>query len=191
MRLLLDLVGDPARLNVLMQQLEQRTEGLPGSVRVGAFLNILRGLARVRQPHEPGQLDQTLKQVGQASGRLSAEAMLELLARRGEARKRWPAVGRRRQRDGAPHERLGGRGVRRRTRSSPSAVRPIGWRRRSRPSCPTRTGSASCCRWRKPDVAAVRARPGSRVPGPVAEGRGDAHLVLGREIRLRRAARAS
>jgi HEAT repeat protein len=84
MRLLLDLVGDPARLAVLMQQLEQRTEAMPGAVRVGAFLNILRGLAEYVGRTNPAQLDQTLKQVGQASGRLSAEAMLELLVRRGK-----------------------------------------------------------------------------------------------------------
>jgi HEAT repeat protein len=82
MRLLLDLVGDPARLTVLMQQLEQRTEATPGSVRVGAFLNILRGLAEYVGRTNPGQLDQTLKQVGQVAGRLSADAMLELLVRR-------------------------------------------------------------------------------------------------------------
>jgi hypothetical protein len=82
MRLLLDLVGDPARLTVLMQQLEQRTDGMPGSVRVGAFLNIVRSLAEYVGKTNPGQLDQTLKQVSQAAGRLSAEAMLELLVRR-------------------------------------------------------------------------------------------------------------
>ena len=82
MRLLMDLVGDPARLTVLMQQLEARTEGAPGSVRVGAFLNILRGLAEYVGRTNPGQLDQTLRQVGSAAGRLSAEAMLELLLRR-------------------------------------------------------------------------------------------------------------
>ena len=84
MRLLLELVGDPARLTVLMQQLEQRTDDTPGSVRVGAFLNILRGLAEYVSRTNPEQLDQTLKQVGQVSGRLSAEAMLDLLARRGK-----------------------------------------------------------------------------------------------------------
>src|SRR5436190_14657248 len=62
MRLLLDLVGDPARLAVLMQQLEQRTEGSPGSVKIGAFLNIVRGLAEYVARTNPGQLDQTLKQ---------------------------------------------------------------------------------------------------------------------------------
>ena len=41
MKLLLDLVGDPARLTVLMQQLEQKTEGLPGSVRVGKKMRVL------------------------------------------------------------------------------------------------------------------------------------------------------
>jgi hypothetical protein len=84
MKLLMDLVGDPARLTMLMQQLEQRTEAAPGAVRVGAFLNILRGLAEYVGRTNPGKLDQTLKQVGQASGRLSAEAMLELLVRRGK-----------------------------------------------------------------------------------------------------------
>src|SRR5205814_10254913 len=69
MRLLLDLVGDPARLTVLMQQLERRTKGAPGSVRVGAFLNILRAIAEYVGRTNPGQLDQSLKQVGQASGR--------------------------------------------------------------------------------------------------------------------------
>lgn len=84
MRLLVDLVGDPARLALLMEQLEQRTEATPGAVRVGAFLNILRGLAEYVGRTNPGQLDQTLRQVGQVSGRLSAEAMLELLVRRGK-----------------------------------------------------------------------------------------------------------
>ena len=52
--LLLDIVGDPARLDGLMQQLEQRTDGPPGvDVRVGAFLNMLRGLAEYVGAHEP------------------------------------------------------------------------------------------------------------------------------------------
>lgn len=82
MRLLLDLVGDPARLTMLMDQLETRTEGAPAAVRVDAFLNILRGLAEYVSRTNPGQLDQTLRQVGTAAGRLSADGMLELLLRR-------------------------------------------------------------------------------------------------------------
>jgi hypothetical protein len=84
MRLLLELVGDPARLTVLMEELERRTEGQPGAVRVGAFLNILRGLAEYVGRTNPTQLDQTLRQMGNAAGRLSAEGMLELLVRRSQ-----------------------------------------------------------------------------------------------------------
>lgn len=84
MRTLLDMVGDPARLAALMQALEKRTENTPGAVRVGAFVNLLRGLAEYVGKTNPGQLDQTLRQVGQAAGRLSAEAMLELLLRRAQ-----------------------------------------------------------------------------------------------------------
>ena len=84
MRMLLDVVGDPARLASLMEQLEKRTENSPGSVRVGAFINLLRGLAEYVGRTNPAQLDQTLRQVGQVAGRLSAEAMLELLVRRAQ-----------------------------------------------------------------------------------------------------------
>src|SRR3954471_5598664 len=84
MRLLLDLVGDPARLTLLMEELEKRTENTAGAVRVGAFLNILRGLAEYVGRTNPAQLDQTLRQMGNAAGRLSAEGMLELLLHRAQ-----------------------------------------------------------------------------------------------------------
>jgi len=84
MRMLLEIVGDPARLALLMQELERRTENTPGSVRVGAFVNLLRGLAEYVGRTNPAQLDQTLRQMGQVAGRLSAEAMLELLLRRSQ-----------------------------------------------------------------------------------------------------------
>ncbi len=81
-RLLLEIVGDPARLTALMQQLEKRTENTPGAVRVTAFVRLLRGLAEYVGRTNPAALDQTLKNMGQAAGRLSAEGMLELLLRR-------------------------------------------------------------------------------------------------------------
>jgi HEAT repeat protein len=84
MRTLLEMVGDPVRLAALMQALEKRTENTPGAVRVGAFVNLLRGLAEYVGKTNPAQLDQTLRQVGQVAGRLSAEAMLELLLRRNQ-----------------------------------------------------------------------------------------------------------
>ncbi|HTM25526.1 MAG TPA: HEAT repeat domain-containing protein [Vicinamibacterales bacterium] len=82
MRLLLEIVGDPARLTLLMQKLEAHTEGGPGSARVSAFVNLLRGLAEYVSRTNPAQLDQTLRNMGTAAGRLSAEGMLELLLRR-------------------------------------------------------------------------------------------------------------
>ncbi len=65
-----------------MQMLEAQTEGGPGSARVDAFVNLLRGLAEYVRRTNPAQLDQTLRQMGTAAGRLSAEGMLELLLRR-------------------------------------------------------------------------------------------------------------
>jgi hypothetical protein len=84
MRMLLEIVGDPARLAGLMAALEQRTENTPGAVRIDAFVNLLRGLAEYVGKINPAQLDQTLRQVGGVAGRFSAEAMLELLLRRGQ-----------------------------------------------------------------------------------------------------------
>jgi hypothetical protein len=82
LRLLLEIVGDPVRLAAFMEQLETRTENMPGEVRVSAFVRLLRGLAEYVGRTNPTQLDQTLRDIGQAAGRLSAEAMLELLLRR-------------------------------------------------------------------------------------------------------------
>ena len=83
MRLLLEIVGDPARLAGLMAAIEKRTENNPGSIKIDAFVNLLTSLAEYVGKTNPAQLDQTLRQVGGATGRLSAEAMLELLMRRG------------------------------------------------------------------------------------------------------------
>ena len=84
LRLLLQIVGDPARLAGLMAAIEKGTENSPGSVRVDAFVNLLRSLAEYVGRTNPAQLDQTLRQVGTAAGRLSAEGMLELLMHRGQ-----------------------------------------------------------------------------------------------------------
>jgi len=81
-RLLLELIGDPAQLTLLMDELERHTAHSTGAVRAGAFLKILRGLAEYVNRNNPPQLDQTLKQMGYAAGRLPAEAMLELLLHR-------------------------------------------------------------------------------------------------------------
>ena len=81
MPLLLEIIGDPARLEELMKQLEASTAGQQVGARVAAFLNLLRGIAEYVGRTNPGQLAQVLKQLSHAAGRLSAEGMLDLLAR--------------------------------------------------------------------------------------------------------------
>jgi hypothetical protein len=78
---LIDIVGDPARLDELMAQLEARTDGQDAGARIGAFLTLLRGVAEYVGRTNPAQLSQMLKQLSHAAGRLSAEGMLDLLAR--------------------------------------------------------------------------------------------------------------
>lgn len=78
---LLDIVGDPAKLDELMKRLEESTAGQDPGTRVGGFLNLLRGLAEYVGRTNPAQLSQVLKQLSHAAGRLSAEGMLDLLAR--------------------------------------------------------------------------------------------------------------
>ncbi len=82
MRTLLEIVGDPLRLNELMKQLEAATADKGVDVRTATFLNLLKGLTEYVGRTNPGQLDQLFRQIGHAAGTMSAEAMLELLARR-------------------------------------------------------------------------------------------------------------
>lgn len=82
MRTLLEIVGDPIRLNELMKQLDAATSDKGVDARTAAFLNLLKGLTESVARTNPAQLDQVFRQVGHAAGTMSAEAMLELLARR-------------------------------------------------------------------------------------------------------------
>src|SRR2546430_1032160 len=82
MRTLVEIVGDPIRLNELMKQLESATSDKGVDARTAAFLNLLKGLTEYVGRTNPTQLDQVFRQVGHAAGSMSAEAMLELLARR-------------------------------------------------------------------------------------------------------------
>jgi HEAT repeats/PBS lyase HEAT-like repeat len=81
MRALLDIVADPDRLDELMKQLETSTAGQDVGARVTGFLNLLRGLAEYVGRTNPAQLSQVLKQLSHAAARLSAEGMLDLLAK--------------------------------------------------------------------------------------------------------------
>jgi hypothetical protein len=82
MRTLLEIVGDPVRLAELMEHLETATAGQGVDARTAAFLNLLKGLTEYVSRTKPTDLDQLFRQIGHGAGMLSAETMLELLARR-------------------------------------------------------------------------------------------------------------
>lgn len=81
-RALADILGDPAKLDELMAQLEAQTAGEGTDVRTAAFLNLLRGIAEHVARTGPETLDTMFRQMGHAAGRLSADGMVALLAQR-------------------------------------------------------------------------------------------------------------
>lgn len=83
MRALVDLVGDPAKLQALMERLNETTTAQGVEARMAAFLSLLRGLAEYVARTQPQTLDTVFRQVGRVAGRLSADDMLHLLAQRG------------------------------------------------------------------------------------------------------------
>jgi hypothetical protein len=85
MRMLLDMVQDPARLSELMKKLD--AANAPGGVdaQTAAFLSLLRGLAEWTGRNEPEKLETVFREMGQAAGRLTADGMLALLAARQRA----------------------------------------------------------------------------------------------------------
>ena len=82
MRLLLEIVQDPARLRELMTQLDEGAATHGPETQAAAFLALLRGLTQWLSKNEPGQLDATFRELGRAAGQLSADAMLKLLDQR-------------------------------------------------------------------------------------------------------------
>lgn len=82
MRLLLEIVQDPARLQDLMAQIEQATADRGADAHAAAFLALVRGLSQWLSRNDPGRLDAVIGEMGRAAGRLSAEAMLQLLEER-------------------------------------------------------------------------------------------------------------
>jgi hypothetical protein len=82
MRLLLDIVQDPARLRELMTEIDSSTEQHGATAQAAAFMTLLKGLTEHLSKTEPQRLDVLFNQMGSAAGRLSAEAMLELLDQR-------------------------------------------------------------------------------------------------------------
>lgn len=87
MRLLLEIVQDSARLDELMAKLDTAcAEHGSAEAYAAAFLTLARGLTEWLASHDPQSIDGLLQRMGRAAGRLSADAMLELLrqGQRGE-----------------------------------------------------------------------------------------------------------
>ncbi len=82
LRALLGVVGDPARLRELVAKLEEAAESEGHGAHATAFLKLLKGLAEYVAKHQPDQLEGVLKTMADAAGRLSADAMVSLLAQR-------------------------------------------------------------------------------------------------------------
>jgi len=81
---LLEIVEDPAKLQELMQQLEQTAAKSPQGVELqtAALLNMVRGLVDYVSRTEPQQLNSVFEQFGRGARHLSVEAMIALLAER-------------------------------------------------------------------------------------------------------------
>ena len=82
MRLLLEIVQDPAKLEELMKGLDRATSDQGADGQAAVFLRLLRGLAEWAARADPARLDAVFREMGRAAGRLSADAMLSLLAQR-------------------------------------------------------------------------------------------------------------
>ena len=80
LNMLVEIAGDPARLDELMKKLAASAGEGGVDVRAAAFLNLLRGMTEHISTHSPEQLAAVLHNMSQAAGRLSAAGMSALLA---------------------------------------------------------------------------------------------------------------
>lgn len=82
MQMLVEIVGDPVKLDALMKQLDEACAKQDVDAKTAAFLNLLRGLAEYASRHDPTRLDTIFRNMSHAAGRLSADGMLSLLSQR-------------------------------------------------------------------------------------------------------------
>ena len=82
MRLLLEIVQDPVRLQEMIAEIDRATEQHGATAQAAAFMTLLKGLAEYLSKTEPQRLDALFGHMGRAAGQLSAEAMLKLLDQR-------------------------------------------------------------------------------------------------------------
>ncbi len=81
-RTLVEILGDPPRLDELMAQLDTGTAEQVGDSRAAAFVKLLRSMTDYIARNEPERLEAVFQQMGHAAGRLSAAGMTSLLAQR-------------------------------------------------------------------------------------------------------------
>lgn len=88
MAALLAIIKDPEKLRGLVERLAGSTAGEGRAAHAASFLKLLRGVAEYVARRQPEQLEGVLKIMADAAGRLSADAMVTLLAQRmtGEAK---------------------------------------------------------------------------------------------------------
>lgn len=82
MRALLAIVHDPEKLRELVARLEEATAAEGRAAHAAAFLKLLKGLSEYVARTQPEALEGVLRTMADAAGRLSADAMVSLLAQR-------------------------------------------------------------------------------------------------------------
>jgi hypothetical protein len=82
MRTLVAIVQDPERLRALVAKLEEASAPEGRGAHAAAFLKLLKGLAEYVARSQPDQLEGVLRIMADAAGKLSADAMVSLLAQR-------------------------------------------------------------------------------------------------------------
>lgn len=82
MKTLIEIIGDPEKLDELMKRLEEAAAEGGVDVRTAAFLSLLRGITEHIAKTNPEKLGGVLQQMSQAAGRLTAAGMSRFLATR-------------------------------------------------------------------------------------------------------------
>jgi hypothetical protein len=79
---LLAILGDPAQLDELMARLDAAANERGMDAKTAAVVKLLQNMAARARDLDPEQADTTLQQLGRVTARLTADDMLQLLARR-------------------------------------------------------------------------------------------------------------
>ena len=94
LRSLLEVAGDPAKLEALIGTLDLRAaeSGRGMSQRASALIRLLQGIVEAVSNKDPDRLDPVMKNLASAIGQLTPEMMMSLLSHPGSERGEGPAV---------------------------------------------------------------------------------------------------